>query len=167
MLPGRSRCSSPTSSKALLARSSSGARCRSGRSETTGRQRPAATGRKSTLSSCAIGSRGGRRPSLGGVTSWWRGPRTGRPPPEGVHVGGGRCAQVVPNSGELLGPPWPSPRCPQERSIHVLLTAVKSCASNTFGPASGLYRGAVVASLPTSPFSPAVGFSLRSRGTGR
>src|SRR6266540_4208552 len=32
---------------------------------------------------------------------------------------------------DLLGPPWPYPRCPQERSIHVLLTAVKSCASNT------------------------------------
>src|SRR6266542_5456204 len=31
---------------------------------------------------------------------------------------------------DLLGPPWPYPRCPQERSIHVLLTAVKSCASN-------------------------------------
>src|ERR1700682_6330313 len=33
----------------------------------------------------------------------------------------------------LLGPPWPHPRAPQERSIHVLLTAVKSCASNTAG----------------------------------
>src|SRR6266545_4801076 len=32
---------------------------------------------------------------------------------------------------DLLGPPWPYPCCPQERSIHVLLTAVKSCASNT------------------------------------
>src|SRR3990172_474643 len=34
---------------------------------------------------------------------------------------------------DLLGPPWPYPRCPQERSLHVLLTAVKSCASNTQG----------------------------------
>ncbi len=29
---------------------------------------------------------------------------------------------------DLLRPPWPYPRCPQARSIHVLLTAVKSCA---------------------------------------
>jgi hypothetical protein len=38
------------------------------------------------MTKAAIGSGGGRRPSLGGYVTV-TGPRTGRPPPEGVHVG--------------------------------------------------------------------------------
>src|SRR6266498_450718 len=47
---------------------------------------------------------------------------------------------------DLLRPPWPHPRCPQERSIHVLLTAVKSCASNRPAPRDCCPRFRVLAS---------------------
>ena len=42
---------------------------------------------------CAYGSWGGQRPSLGGYVTV-TGPRTGRPPPKGVHVDYAPCAGV-------------------------------------------------------------------------